>query len=182
MQPDSPALDLVRDTDRHRRSDADDESVLPGNITEDALAQAFTAAHADTLRYCSALGGWQWYDGIRWQRDETLLAFDRARAICRDTAKRLSVTKREAPRLLSAATVAAVVKLATADRRHATVASQFDSDPWLLTTPGGTVDLRTGRLRDNRATDYSTRCVAVTQGATRTGSSSFCERSPGSTR
>jgi putative DNA primase/helicase len=37
----------------------------------------------------------------------------------------------------------------------------WDSDPWLLGTPGGTVDLRTGELRDSRREDAITKVTAV---------------------
>ena len=71
---------------------------------------------------------------------------DEARTTCRDAAE--DARRRAHPaRIGSAATVAAVERLARADRRHAASADQWDADPWLLNTPGGTVDLRTGALR-----------------------------------
>ena len=54
---------------------------------------------------------------------------------------------RVATQICSAKTVAAVVALARADRRLAATTEQWDADPWLLNTPGGVVDLRTGQLR-----------------------------------
>ena len=42
---------------------------------------------------------------------------------------------------------------AKADRRHAATVDQWDADPWLLNTPGGVVDLRTGKIaRTSRTT------------------------------
>ena len=38
----------------------------------------------------------------------------------------------------------------------------WDADPWLLGTPGGTVDLRTGLLRPARQADHITKSAAVT--------------------
>ena len=40
-------------------------------------------------------------------------------------------------------------------------ASTWDSDLWLLGTPGGTVDLRTGQINPARRGDYITRTTAV---------------------
>jgi putative DNA primase/helicase len=51
--------------------------------------------------------------------------------------------------------------LAQEDRRIAATVDQWDTDPWLLNTPGGVVDLRTGRVRDHRPEDYMTKITAV---------------------
>ncbi len=37
----------------------------------------------------------------------------------------------------------------------------LDADPYLLNTPGGAVDLRTGKIRENRPEDYCTKATAV---------------------
>ena len=47
-------------------------------------------------------------------------------------------------KIASAQKVAAVEKLARADREHAATVEQWDRDLWLLNTPSGIVDLRTG--------------------------------------
>ena len=57
----------------------------------------------------------------------------------------------------SAKTVAAVERLAQADPRLATTVDIWDADPWLLNTPDGVVDLRTGKLLElNSSGDYRT--------------------------
>ena len=63
--------------------------------------------------------------------------------------------------LASAKTVAAVVQLAKSDERLAATVDQWDVDPWLLNTPAGTVDLRTGRSRRHRPDDYITKLTGV---------------------
>lgn len=86
----------------------------------------------------------------RWQVENTLKAFDAARALCRDAGD------------ADAKIVAAVEKLARSDRRLAATIEQWDADPWLLATPGGTVNLKTGEMRPARREDYCTKqtCVA----------------------
>lgn len=37
----------------------------------------------------------------------------------------------------------------------------LDADPYLLNTPGGAVDLRTGKIRENRPEDYCTKATSV---------------------
>jgi putative DNA primase/helicase len=89
---------------------------------EDAIALVFADRHAHELRY----------DGARWMYDDTLHAFDRARAICREVA--LGCDKPSGA-VASAKTVAAVEKLARADRRLAATIGQWDTDPWTSNTP-----------------------------------------------
>jgi putative DNA primase/helicase len=68
---------------------------------------------------------------------------------------------KHAAAIASAKTVAAVERLARADRRLAAMIDQFDADPWLLNTPDGVLDLRTAKLRPHRAEDHMTRITAV---------------------
>jgi len=97
---------------------------------------------------------------MRWEFDETLAAFDKSRAICREAAADCNKSK-IAVALASGKTVAAVDKLAKADRRIAATIDQWDAGPWLLNTPDDVVDLRTGRTRAHRADDYMTKITAV---------------------
>jgi P4 family phage/plasmid primase-like protien len=57
---------------------------------------------------------------------------------------------------------AGVERLASTDRAFAVTPELWDRDPWLLGTPGGTVDLRTGELRPARREDYISRQTLVT--------------------
>src|SRR5262249_55503642 len=63
--------------------------------------------------------------------------------------------------IASAKTVAAVERLARADRRLAATADQWDADPWLLNAPGGVVDLRTGECRPHDPDYYITKIADV---------------------
>jgi putative DNA primase/helicase len=83
-----------------------------------------------------------------------------ARDLCREAAN--SVNKQsERKRIASATTRAVVISLVSDDRRIAATATQWDTDPWLLNTPCGVVDLRTGTLREHRPDDYMTKITAV---------------------
>jgi P4 family phage/plasmid primase-like protien len=67
-----------------------------------------------------------------------------------------------AKKIASANTVAAIEKLVRADRRHAMTVDDWDRDPWLLNTPGGTVDLQTGKMLKHDPERYITKITAVT--------------------
>jgi putative DNA primase/helicase len=57
-----------------------------------------------------------------------------------------------------------IAERSRSDRRIAATINQWDSDPWLLNTPGGVIDLRTGQTRPNRPEDYATKITAVAPG------------------
>lgn len=131
----------------------DAEQIAPP-FSEEALALRFSRKYGD-LRYVDAWGKWLRWDGTRWRDDDTLQVFDLARLICREAAAECATTKPNvAPRLAAAATVAAVERLARADRRHTATVNQWDTDPWLLNTPTGTIELQSGEQREHREGDY----------------------------
>jgi hypothetical protein len=128
--------------------------------SDDGVALRFAEQYGDSLRYCAALGKWLVWDGKRWLFDETLLARKYARDICRD----LAIACNEpnvGKQIASAKTVGAVERLAQADRRIAATHEQFDADLFLLNTPAGTVDLRTGKIHEHRVDDYQTKITGV---------------------
>lgn len=136
------------------------EGAKPPRFTDEALALRFADRHAGALRYVAAWSKWLAWDGTRWWFDDTLDAFDRARRICREAAVECE-NERTASVLASAKTVAAVERLAKADRRLAATVEQWDSDPWLLNTPDCVVDLRTGKLRPHEPLDYLTKITGA---------------------
>lgn len=137
-----------------------DESVWG---TEDALALSFTRRYHRDWRYVAAWGRWLVWDGQRWRTEDTLAATDLIRSVCRQTAVRADNPK-VAAKLASASTVGGVERLARADRRHAATTDEWDADPWLLNTPGGVVDLKTGRKRANDRADRMTKITTATPG------------------
>ena len=66
--------------------------------------------------------------------------------------------------MASKLTVAAVERLIQSDRRHAAIAEQWDADLWLLNTPAGTVDLRTGEMCEHKREHYITMLTAAGPG------------------
>jgi putative DNA primase/helicase len=158
---DDPREFVPLDDPRHRKPSADEDAP---EFSDDALALAFTTEHGDDLRYVAAWNRWLKWDGTRWAHENTLLAFNHARAICREAAA--AATKETvAKAITSAKTVAGVVALARVDRQHAATTDQWDDDPWLLNTPGGMVDLVTGRMREHRREAYCTKITAAAPGA-----------------
>jgi putative DNA primase/helicase len=132
----------------------------PPAFSDEALALRFAERHRNELRYVAAWSRWLFWDGARWIFDDTLGAFDRARRICREAASECNKPKL-ASAIASAKTVAAIERLAKADRRHAATADQWDADAWILNTPSGVIDLHTGKLRAQKPDDYVTKITGV---------------------
>jgi putative DNA primase/helicase len=136
------------------------EEERPPEFSDEALALAYADQHERDLRYIAQWGRWHCWNGVYWQTDETLLAFDVSRRICRAAALRCDRPKTSSA-VASAKTVAAVERLSRSDRRLAATTDQWDTDPWLLNTAAGIVDLRTGALRPHAQLAYMTKVAGV---------------------
>lgn len=124
-------------------------------------------------------GRWLLWDGARWEFDATLRAFDMARAVARVASA--DAQGKIAGSVASAKTVAAIVTLARADRRLAATVDQWDRDPWLLNTPAGVIDLRSGDCLAHDPERYISKITAVPPVARVRGGANFSTRSPGVT-
>jgi putative DNA primase/helicase len=153
-----PRLQMHDVTDDAEPTVSSDESVWG---TEDALALAFTRRYHRDWRYVATWGRWLVWDGHRWRNEDTLAATDLIRSVCRHAAVRTDNPK-IAAKLASSGTVSGVERLARTDRRHAATTDEWDADPWLLNTPGGVVDLKTGRTRANERADRMTKITTAT--------------------
>lgn len=141
------------------------DELLPVEFSDDALTAKFATAHGDKFRYVAKWGQWFRYDGKRWLEDETIAIFDLVRKECRKVAANSgSNSGKNAQALSSGKTVAAVERMARADRAFAATTSQWDSDQWALNTPAGVVNLRSGLTRAHRPEDYHSKMTAVAPG------------------
>jgi putative DNA primase/helicase len=132
-------------------------------FTESALSLLFAEKYEAELRYVDSWSRWMRWDGCAWRHETTRLAADYVHKICRESAMEYArVTNGKAPRSLAGwTTVVGVESLARGDRRMAATVDQWDPDDWLLNTPGGIVDLRTGEPRSALPGDYMTKTTGV---------------------
>lgn len=130
------------------------------------LATRLIDEYGDRLRYCGMLGGWLVWNGSCWAADDLTTANAWAAKVCRAAGRQVALeggkgAEVEAKRLCSLRVVRDVVAYAKSDPRLVLPVTAFDLDPWLLNTPGGIVDLRTGLLECNDSSRLMTRCTLV---------------------
>ncbi len=136
------------------------EKDLSLSLNEDRIALRFADLNTEHLRYDHDIGTWYIWTGTHWCRDHQMRTFDRVRTLCRDFSAR-SQLDAEKKQLGKQATAAAVERMARADQRLATTSKVWDQDTFLLGTPAGTVDLRTGELRPSIPSEFITRLTSV---------------------
>jgi putative DNA primase/helicase len=135
--------------------------MMPNDIvTEDSAARQFVELYGDKLRYCHSHGKWFRWNGFYWEINHTSLAFHYARELARQLAE--DEGDRERKKVETTKFASGVERFAKSDPSVARTMEDWDGDPWLLGTPGGTVDLRTGVLRPASPEDGITKVTAVT--------------------
>ena len=148
---DSPSIDA---------SD-DDTRALSNNdiVTEDSAALEFVAERGSALRYCHSTGAWFCWNGNIWSRDEKYVAFHWTREMIR------KLVQDESPRIRAISSkvsfCAGVEKFSQRDPAVAVTIDNWDHDEWLMGTPAGTIDLRTGKLRPSEPKDGITKTTLV---------------------
>jgi putative DNA primase/helicase len=150
---------------------AEQDSDLTGfELTDLGNAHRFVATYEDGFLYVREERRWlEWRDG-RWRRDITGAAERAAQAVVEtlwEQVSRLPPEKRVVdgkPSPLvkwalasqSAPKLRAMLELASSDLAFAVTLEQLDRDPYLLSVGNGTIDLRSGELRDPDPADLIT--------------------------
>jgi putative DNA primase/helicase len=126
--------------------------------SEDGVARIFERINADRLRHVDESANWLRWDGAIWRSAAKGLALTWARnLIHRQNRDETEKTRNKS------GTVAFCRGVETFAMRGplAIQIDRLDRDEWLLGTPGGTVDLRSGMLRPSRPDEYITKATAV---------------------
>jgi putative DNA primase/helicase len=133
----------------------------PSGPTEEAIAREWVYIHHDRWRFDHGVKRWYCWNGSRWLRDEQMLAFHTIGEHLRAAA--YACGKKALP--AKSGTARGVETFAMANPMAAVGHDVWDADDFLLGTPGGTVDLRTGALRAPDPADLITRSASVTPAA-----------------
>jgi putative DNA primase/helicase len=149
----------AKDAFRHGLADGDHLDPLPPTPTkapkggeapsDNTLARHFVSLHRDRFRYVHEWGQWLIWTGVYWRRDKLGRAFD---------AIRRSNLQCGVASVNKARNVEAFAK---SFPEIATPAEIWDANPYLLGTPDGTIDLRSGKMRSPDPKDHITKLTAV---------------------
>lgn len=134
-------------------------------------AERLAHYHGDKIRFCWPRKSWLVWDGRRWAWDNRAevrrLAKDTVRRIYQEAADpNLSTEDREALGKWAVQSelrsrVDSMVALAAAEEGVPVVPEELDADPYLLNCWNGTLDLRTGELREHNPADLITKLAPV---------------------
>ena len=125
-------------------------------ISEHVVALGFTDRYRDTMRFCPEVGRWFEWDETRWRPDTMSRAFHYARTLAGEASDTKAARR--------AGFARGVEAFCRADPMHAVQASYWDSDIWLLGTPGGTINLKTASVVAADPEHRITKLTAVAAG------------------
>lgn len=139
-------------------------------FTDLGNAKRFAARYRGQLLYSEKWSRWFVWDGRRWKEDDTLEIYRLAGTLIRSLYARAGHIADEDNRKALVAHLirsesyraqTAMLNLAKADPVFAVHPDDLDRDPWLLTVENGTIDLRTGKMRDHDQRDRITKLAPV---------------------
>lgn len=135
-------------------------------LTDIGNGERFAAMHRDTARYCPEWKKWLVWDGARWMKDTRgqifLKAKETVRSITDDLKMVYDKEGREAVmkwamQSESGQRIREMLSAAEKEPEIAVLSSELDQDLWLFNLPNGTLDLRTGKLREHDPNDLITK-------------------------
>jgi putative DNA primase/helicase len=127
--------------------------------TEDSVALAFAELCGEDVRYDHQAKKWHVWDGRVWKIDQTRLVYSTMRDLTRTISKELDESAQR--NFGRSAFARGVEHHARCDQNLAITSQQWDQDRYLIGTPSGTVDLRTGKLKAAARQDFITKQTAV---------------------
>ncbi|MDP9476520.1 MAG: phage/plasmid primase, P4 family [Actinomycetota bacterium] len=150
------------------RDSGEARGALGFNLTDLGNSERFVADHGEGVRYCYPWGKWLVWTGARWERDDSGKAHKLAKATVRgiyaeaaaesDDARRKELAK-HATRSEAEAKIRAMLELAKSELPVAP--DELDVSADLLNVLNGTIDLRTGELREHQREDLITKVAPV---------------------
>lgn len=145
------------------------------HTTDTGNAERLVALHGRDLRYCHPWGKWLVWDGRRWQEDAQAAIKHRAKltalsiyleaAAITDPSDAAQARRKDlsgwARKSEGRDRREAMVALAQSEPGIPVMPQELDADHWLLNVENGTLDLRTGELREHRREDLMTKLAPV---------------------
>lgn len=128
--------------------------------TDAWLAGDFVARHKNEFRYCDETRKWLRWDGVRWVPGSLQEAQNAMAVLAREASHRAAKSEHR-KWALSLRAVQNGTSYAAFSPDLQVKLAELDSNPWILNTPGGVVDLRTGDILPPDPALLCTRSTAV---------------------
>jgi putative DNA primase/helicase len=142
---------------------------LPPAFSHVALAARMTYLYGETWRYVIIEGKkdglWRRWTGKYWEQDRTgtvkslatemvvqMVNYEQGNILNNPSAQRS---------VCSDTAINSVISMWKTDQKIVTIPTHWDTNPWLLGTPDGVVDLKSGLLRPSNRTDQITKLTSV---------------------
>ncbi len=134
--------------------------------TDTTNAERFAKRHGANVRYCHAWNKWLHWNGMKWCIDASgeihMLAKEVVREMYREAAQFIDDRDRRelvkhAARTEGVRGRSAMITALSWERDVWVGPEALDTDPWLFNCRNGTVDLRTGQLREHNRDDMITK-------------------------
>jgi putative DNA primase/helicase len=140
-----------------------EERMLANLATQHAVALIFTKRMSGRMLYDRTARKWLTYDGVRWSDDR----LGRVHNFILGVASEMNSQNKAA--MVSSSFCDGVNRHLQSFPEFACTTDQFDRDNYLLNTPAGTIDLRTGLTRSHNPGDMLTKCTLESPGAVSDG-------------
>ncbi len=139
------------------------------NRSDVGNARRFARQWQGEIRYCYPWKRWLCFDGKRWVKDEGAEVERRAK----ETIEAMFVEAADLPdyerkaqrnhalKSESAARIRSMIALAQSEPGIPVRVEELDADPWLFNVANGTIELKSGKLREHRAEDLITKLSPV---------------------
>tara|TARA_R110000772_G_scaffold30535_1_gene75773 strand:+ start:6905 stop:9487 length:2583 start_codon:yes stop_codon:yes gene_type:complete len=122
------------------------------------LMLAFSALHQGQYAYLYGLGRWHQWDGTRWREDAAGTVFEAIRVMMQ------RFNHQDKASLAKFSLVQTIERSARTSAPLARNPADFDADPYLINTPAGTIDLRSGDMRPHTPADCITKITGYSLG------------------
>jgi len=142
----------------------------PEHLTDLGNARRLARLYGADVRYVAGLEQYHIWSGAHWPPDDTRQIDRFAKVVPEEVYREAGYEEDEGRRTKlgrhalqseSARAIRAMTELLKSERAIIVPATALDRDPWLLNCQNGTIDLRTGDLREHRREDLITKLIPV---------------------
>lgn len=131
--------------------------------SEDGHAHQLIDTYGDLIRYCPQRAAWLAWDGTvwRWQPKGGGIVREYTKTVARAFPQTDQAAVSHKKRALSANGVTGALTQASTDHRITIDLGDLDANPWILNTPAGVINLRTGNLQPPDPTNLCTKITTA---------------------